>query len=78
MFVLGRPFQFSLIFAIKAEPTRVKHFEVALLTNNRELWKGLLWTNTPAYYKLSYITEINFFITLGPVASIIKLLTSVN
>jgi hypothetical protein len=36
------------------------------LTNIRLGWKGLPGTNTPAYYKHSYMTEEKSFITLAP------------
>ncbi len=55
MFVPGKPFQSSLIFARKAGAYRSK---LALLTNNRLVWKGLPGTNTLAYYGHLYITAI--------------------
>ena len=39
---------------------------VALPTNIRQGWKGLLGTNTLAYYENSLNTSVKSFITLGP------------
>ncbi len=70
-----RPYRASLVLESKArEPTQVKHLSGAPLlgiiltlpTNIRLGCKGLLVTNTLAYYKHSYITGVNFFVTLGP------------
>ncbi len=38
----------------------------ALLTHIGPRWRGLAWTNTLAYYKHLYITNIKSFITLVP------------
>ncbi len=51
MFVPGKPFQLSLMFAGKAGAyPRVEHLKGALPTNIRLGWKGLPGTNTLAYY----------------------------
>jgi hypothetical protein len=39
-------------------------------------WKGLLGTNTLAYYENSQIMDRKSFITLGPVVEVLKLFYS--
>ncbi len=61
VFVPGRPFQLSLLFAGKARTyPRVEHLKgvslvnaAVLHTNNKLGWKGLPRTNTLTYYKNS-------------------------
>jgi len=50
---------------------------LALATNNILGWKGLPGTETLAYYKNSYITDVKFYTTLGPGPNVIKLFTAV-
>ncbi len=80
MFVLGRHLQPSILFVGKARslPERWCFTRVclALPAIIRLSWKGMPWTNTPAYYKHLYITDIISFITLAPV--VIKLFMSMN
>ncbi len=73
MFVPDKPFQPTPIFAIKPEPSRVRHISgdplydrlLALPTNIRLGWKGLPGTNTLAYYENSEILAVEGLITLG-------------
>jgi hypothetical protein len=46
---------------------------LALLSNIRHGWKGMLGTSTLAYYEQFKITDDKSFITLGPGVNIIKL-----
>jgi hypothetical protein len=61
VFVLGEPFQLSLMFVGKTEsfpfeePLRCSRL-LALPSNSRLGWKGLPGTNTLAYYENEYIT----------------------
>ncbi len=67
---------------VRQDPTQVKHLSgaplkgrlMALSTNNRLGWNGLLGANTLAYYENSQLTTVNSFITLAPGRIIIKLL----
>ncbi len=66
VFVQGRPFQLSLMFAGKAGSMPY--------TVTPEIgWMGQPGTNTLAYYKHWKITEVKSFITLCPGANVIKL-----
>jgi hypothetical protein len=71
VFVPGKPFQPSLMFAGKAEPTQVKKLLgaplLALPANIRLGWKGLPGTNTLAYYGNLKITAAKSFIIQAPV-----------
>ncbi len=60
MFVLGKPFQPSLMFAVKAVayPSEAPFRYLASPTNIRLGWKGLPGTNTLAYYKNPLITAV--------------------
>jgi hypothetical protein len=49
VFVPGKTLQPSLMFALRSQPTRVKH--LTLPTHARLDKKGLAWTNTLAYYE---------------------------
>ncbi len=59
MFVPGKPFQPSLVFSVRLEPTRVKNLSgaplkgglLALTTNTRLGWKGLPETNSSLLWK---------------------------
>ena len=74
MFVPSKPFQPSLIFVGKAgaypseQPFRCSTLgsAPALPANIRQGWKGLLGTNTLAYYENLYITAVKSFIGLDP------------
>jgi hypothetical protein len=68
LFVLGNPFQPSLVFAGMAR---------AYPANIRLGWKGSPGTNILAYYKNMSITAIKCFITLAPGADAIKRFISV-
>ncbi len=73
MFVPGKPFQPSLMFAGNARTLpRVEHLKVASLgwplalpANIRLGWKGLPRTNKPSYYEYLLITVEKVSITLG-------------
>jgi hypothetical protein len=65
VFVLGKPFQLSLMFVGKPGAFLLKNLLDApifgrllgLPTNNRLDWNGLLGTNTQAYCENSQITD---------------------
>ncbi len=69
-FVPGKPFQPSLIFVGKAwaYPSKAPLYGrlLALLTNIRLGWKGLLLENTLAYDENSQFTDVKSFIKLAP------------
>jgi hypothetical protein len=74
VFVSGKPFWLSRIFAGKARayPTveyMVMHFSRILALPQKILlaWKGLPGTNTLAYQENLYILELKSFITLAKV-----------
>ncbi len=74
MFVLGRPFQLSIMFANKAgvypsvTPFRCSTLGKALglATNTRLGWESPPETNTLAYYEHFKIIAVQSFITLDP------------
>ncbi len=71
VFVLGKPFQPSLMFVNEAEAylsetVLLKRIPLALPTNIRLGWKALPGTNTLAYYIHSVITDVKSFIRLRP------------
>ncbi len=70
MFFPGKPFQPSLMFAVKARayPSEASFrcSTLDLLANDKLDWKGLPGTNTLAYYENPYITTVKRFIGLAP------------
>ncbi len=69
MFVLGKPFQPSLMFMVTTRAL-VKHLSdaplQALPANIKLGWKGLPGTNTLAYYESSQITDVKSFYNIRP------------
>jgi hypothetical protein len=73
VFVPGTPSQPSLMFAVKARATQVKHYScaplygtfLALPTNIILGWNNLPATNTVAYYKIVHHGKISFY-KIGP------------
>ncbi len=82
MFVPDKPFQ---CLRVRQEHTQVKHLSgatiqvrlLALPSNIRLDWNGLLGTNTLAYYEHSEITDVKSFITSATRPNFIKLFLSV-
>ncbi len=59
MFVPGKPFQLSLMFAGKARgQPRGEHLKDILPANIGIGWKGLPGTNALAYYKKAWLTAV--------------------
>ncbi len=66
MFVRGKSFQLSLLFACKAFHSTEGSWALTLPTNIRQALKGIPGTNTLAYCDHSYILSVKSFITSGP------------
>ncbi len=72
MFVPGKPFQFSLIFVKKLGPIQVENLKEAPLYGGIMALptliilgrKGLLGTNTLAYYEYSQIMDVKVLLHL--------------